>query len=765
MMRWFILLLATLSGPAVAEQINVRSGAHEDFARLVLNIPVGIEWRLEPLAKGARLVLDKHNDGFDISTIFERIDRTFISAVNGDEASLNVEFSCQCTANVFSQGPRMIVMDVSLAGLREEKEPPVRDLEFSFVGQQVLRFDDSEQDVGSKESPSIQNLPTRRLDREVGSTQAIEFSPAATFERIPEPNSTELRVAQATLFEQIGAAATRGILNPTGSTLNLNAVTAQSQIDTRIFDAAVLMQDTDEDDSTLGGNIKVTSSSDIPGVPGDQFQRATSLGFPCVDPDMVAIQNWGSDKGLSHELAILRGQLFGEFDRLDQDVAIRLVKTYLHYGFGAEARQILFLDKNVAKAHQVLSNIAEIMEYGHSRTSTYLEHFADCDSAIALWSILSTLDIDPSTEINSKSALLSLSGLPMHLRSFIAPELSRRFLAYGDEDASAAALRSLERAPQPLSPDANLAKANLEMVQGDIKQAQERLSGVVASNAQQSAEALIHYVDSYLDEDAQIDEEVATLVEAYAMEMRDSAIGDELQRTHVLALGKSDQFSEAFRALARVRVRNAEMSEDALRSSVLDLLTRNASDVEFLDHAFNQMTIAPETISADARFQLAKRLVELGFYEQGETVLVSGSEYSNETEVALLKAEISLALFRPFEAIAHLSGQSSEVSEVMRARAETMAGDFSEAHSIYAAIGDETNSRRTAWLSDDWSVLIEDAAPVFGPVVRVSQSTLENPPESQGMLQRVGAAISESQVARQVIQDLLSSEGPDFVAN
>ncbi len=762
-MRWFVLALLFLSAPALAQEIDVRSGAHADFARLVLYVPAGTQWTLDQNSGSARLVLKGHEGGFDSSEVFNRIDRTFIANVSADNTTLTVEFSCECSARAFAQGPRMIVLDVSKA--TKFTPTPSQDFALSFVGQRPLRFTESEIPAAPRQRTIDQTRETEPQNETENAVLPSNFEAFATGSDQAKPDTEGLRNAQQKLSRQISGAATRGILTPAGGRLSLVTALPKPQIDTRIFDTPATTQRPESASQTRNGNIRITSSSDIPRVGQDQVQTSTSLGIPCIDPALIAVQDWGADIGLVGRLAQLRSQLYGEFDRLDRGAALALAKTYLHYGFGAEAKKILQLDASLAQTYPALSAIAEIMEYGYSRDTHFLGNFVDCDNQAALWAILSLPEIDPARTINIKAALLSLSGLPMHLRRFIAPELSRRLLAYGDEAGAAAALRSLERAPEPLSSNANLAKADIEIAQGDVAQAQDRLSEIVASNAEQSAEALIKFIDSHLEEDAEIDEDVATLVEAYAMEMRDDPIGDELRRAHVLALGKSGQFSAAFEALSRVRARATDITEDPLRSSVLDLMSRSASDVEFLDHSFDQMAIAPETILPKTRFRIAKRLTELGFFEQAEIILAAGTGEPKTSQSALLRAEISIALQRPQEALAHLFGENSEAASVLRAEAEIRAGDYSEAHSIYSDIGDGPNSQRAAWLSDEWSLLVEEAAPVFGPVVRVAQTTLDNPPETDGMLERAKTAVSESEGAREAIRQLLNFNDSSIVDN
>ena len=755
MIRCILFFCIFLAAPALAQQVTVRSGAHADFDRLVLYVPKSLTWSVEQDESGAQLTLDGYTDGFDTSSVFDRISGSFISDVTADASSIGIAFSCKCRATVSNEGTNMIVVDVS-AALIPEVSPILDESVLSFVGAQALRLGTNQSSKPPEPPQTVANASVRRVEkRELPQSSALEQY--LQTEQGVTPDAMQLEQTRNQIARQIGSAATRGILSPIGSGVGLLTNPSKPQIDTKIFDSSLSVDPDLSQTERTSTNLRITSSSDILPSAGRDFPESFADGLSCIDPERVAIQTWANGAGVSEQVADLRSQLYGEFDQLSQSIAVQLTKTYLYFGFGAEARQTLLLQDGLMKKYPELVTIADILEYGYSTEPSFLSDFVECDSDIAFWAILSARRIDPELSIDTDAALRTASALPMHLRSFLAPELSRRLLAYGDQSAAAAALRSLERAPQPLSPIANLAKADLEMAQTDVAQAQARLAEVVTSNTEQSAEALIKFVDSHLAEDAEIDENVATLVEAYALEMRDDPIEAELRRTHVLALGKSGQFTAAFDALSRIRARGTDVNDDALRSSVLDLLTRNADDVEFLEHAFAQMGVSPETLTPQARLQLADRLTRLGFAQQAEAVLNSGEGYKDGTRVALLKAEISLALNRPYEAMAYVYGQESDAASLLRARAESLAGDFSQAHSIYAALDSATASQQAAWLSEDWSDLVEEVTPVFGPMVSVAQSTITDEPQKEGMLQRASAAVSESQNARLAIEELLNS--------
>lgn len=757
MIRLAIVLICALAFPVYAQQIGIRSGAHADFSRLVLDVTPGTDWRVEQIPNGTRLTVDEHLAGFDTSAVFDRIDRSFISSVSADTSSINIQFSCACKATVYNAGSGMIVVDVSAD---ETVQPPDERATsaLSFVGQRPLRFDDGQIVTEARSEPIQDNIlaPSASPQRIAGTDDNLNV--LLQVEAVEAVDAERLRELRTQIAEQVSSAATRGILTPSGTDADLPVLLSKPQINTSVFELSPKPDPQITGDRSANNNIRITSSSDVPDDMRRRLSSSISDGLHCLDPQSASIQDWGKEDAVSQQISELRGRLYGEFDELDHEVALQLARTYLYFGFGAEARQTIMLHRDIQAQHPGLVAMADVLEFGHSPDSQYLSRFLECDSDIALWAILSSETIEPSRSVNINAALRGVSALPMHLRNILAPELSKRLLSYGDADAASAALRSLERATANLAPNANLAKAGLELAQQDTTEAQARLAQVVTSNTEQSAKALIKFVDSHLAEDAEIDEDIATLVEAYALEMRDDPIEAELRRTHVLALGKSGQFSEAFDALARMRARSAEKTADPIRSAVLDLLIRQADDVEFLEHAFTQIGISPETLLPEVRLELGQRLTDLGFPEQAELVLQSGDNEPDSPSIALLSARISLELDRPLQALAHLFGQESEEAALLRATAEAKTGDFSSAHSIFSQLGSTIQARNSAWLSQDWSMRVEETTPVFGAMVSVAQTTLDDKPERDGMLERSATAISESQSARSAIQALLNSE-------
>ena len=752
---WCLTLFCSIFVAAShAAEIPVRSGAHDGFARLVLDVPNGTEWELNQSGDRAQVRIAAHSDGFDVTSVFDRIDRSIIASVSSEPGALNIAFGCDCSAEVFRAGQNMIVVDVREAeGSNAPAAPTLAEFGLQFVGRTPLAFEQNPVPLASVAAEPVTVETSEPVDDSQIAAPQVRATNASS-----ETDLESLRQAQEKLAERISFAATTGVLRPNNGGISLPLAEQRPQIDTRIFDSSLPDPSNTNPAGPLGGNLRVTSSNDIPVSGLDQIQNSTTLGVRCIDPSLVRIQDWGGSATFAMSVSTLRRNLYTEFDVLNENAATDLARLYLHYGFGAEARQMLLLNDQLDATSSPLFAMAEVMEYGTAQSGNHLESFVDCDSDAALWAILASRDLLPSDTINSQAALRTLSSLPLHLRRFLAPELSKKLLNYGDETAASAALRGLERTSEPLPSAGELAKADIELAQGDVERAQARLRGVVESNDQQSAEALIRYVDTHLDAEVAIDDDIATLVEAYAIEFRDDPLGAELRRTHVLALAKAEQFDAAFTALDRMRPGGETGLADSLMSPLIELLTKSADDATFLEHSFATMTARSGDLSAQAKIVVAERLADLGFFGEAEQLLAMAADLPSTPRSRLLRARISMGLSRPRQALAFLGSLDDEASDRLRAEATELAGDYEAAHTLFENMDASTDQLRSAWMSDQWQVLIEPNEPVLGPAVDVAATPLDNSTDVSGMLGRTENALEESAKTREVIRQLLSAD-------
>ncbi|MFK7834721.1 MAG: hypothetical protein AB8B60_00745 [Sulfitobacter sp.] len=561
---------------------------------------------------------------------------------------------------------------------------------------------------------------------------------------------------QNRLARELGTAATRGLLTPTPG-IDLPSIN-RPQIDTSALvteEPAAPESAQIPEPSEPTNNMRITSSMDLPNIAISAEAGQTLTGLSCPTNAELDVSGWAEDSSFDEQTGEARMALFGEFDRLNRDVALRLSRMYIHFGFGAEALQILALDPQIAEEEPLLGDLARIMEDGVAGPDSILPQLLDCETDAALWAILAREELDVARTIDPKAALRALNKLPLHLRQFLAPALSRRLLSHGDTDAAATAMRNLERRTDNLPSSAKLAQANIAMDEGNVERATSGFQDVIDDNAEQSPEALITLVETKLAENQPIDPETAGLVEAFAKELQGSELGPDLRRAHVLALLKSGQFDSAFRATAELGGGSEEKSAVDLRLTLLTELTAAASDIVFLDHVFDQPSRDIQRLRTRPKLALATRLLDLGFAQEAQDI-VEGipARPSNEAR-QILEARAALALEMPERAQSALADIAGEEAAILKAEAKHMAGAHAEAYALFRQTNQDKEAARAAWLADDWREVTLGDNPLFGPVLTLTETEFAPSSSPDGMLARTSAALDESAAARQTLADLL----------
>lgn len=112
---FLILILICSAGIARAETITLRSGEHDDFARLVAFLPEKPKWKVEQDGRRVEVeIIGGKSHQFDTSSVFDRIPRTRIAEVTQAGVNrLTIDLACDCTVSSFFQSPRMLVIDVT----------------------------------------------------------------------------------------------------------------------------------------------------------------------------------------------------------------------------------------------------------------------------------------------------------------------------------------------------------------------------------------------------------------------------------------------------------------------------------------------------------------------------------------------------------------------------------------------------------------------------------------------------------------------------
>jgi hypothetical protein len=711
---------------AVAEPVFVQSGEHVGFTRLVTRVAKEEAWSVEHTGRKVMLSLEGYSEGFDTSRIFELIPRGRVQRVEATKSTITVYLGCDCIVSAFDVTGGHVALDI----ISPEQGPPPS--------------------AKTSKSPHPRAMPSTVVK--------VNVPPEPKNNMLSRDVSSAKELAamsdiQMRLSQELGRGITRGVLNPD----HPPPPSRRPQIDTSTFEHELPTGLALDGADRPAANIRITTSMDVPSRSDSSQQTLSDQGLWCPPDDATDVASWGDTRAFDVQISEARLNLFGEFDRLNPDAAILLAKRYLYFGFGAEARQVLGLDPNLETEQRLLTDLANIMDAGASKSDISIQSFADCTGNISLWAFLADDKNSSGETIEPNILLLALTKLPVHLRQHLAPIVSDRFLVRGDPVSAATALRSLERLPDPLLPAAKFAQANVGITTGQTTEGAKKLLDVATANVAQSPEALISLVDTRIDSGDAIDPETVSLVEAYAQELRDSELGPSLRRAHILALIKTQEFDRALREIEALGKKNAADDVNEMREQFTRKLTETASDIVFLDATFQQVNEDLEPLNTDTKILLASRLLVLGFATSALDIVQTVPDRPRNQERQMLAARIALALNQPFQALADLLEASGEAADILRADAKSMAGAHQEAHALYQNANQQDAAVRSGWLAQNWRELTPPDTPIFGQVTELAGSILDPSAGQVGMLSRTTAILKESGDARQTIFDLLNA--------
>lgn len=738
------LMLILLPVTVLAAPATVQSGEHNAFSRIVVPLE-GTDWKVTQASREVVLTFEGFRDGFDTKQVFDLIPRKRIQSLSANKNQLVLTLACDCAVSAVTERDLYVVIDVAdtAASLEETAilSPDIREEPLKATTADAAK---------QNNLASLKRRPPLGLKRDV-----------SRLERHDAANQLHER-----LTHELSIAARRGVVSRVPDAFSM-LPSRPTQIDTKAVSEITpqTQPPATVDDGFKGktspvdlANLRIRTSRDLPETFRDLSEIISNDGQVCPPDDTMAVATWGDARTFATQLSEARQGLFGEFDRINPDVAIKLARTYVFFGFGAEARNVLLLNPKIAQEAAYLVAMTRIVDGDVPELQSVLSGLAECQGETALWAMLAAPMPSDGALPNSDNALRALNALPAHLRAILAPKLSDVLLAYGDPSGASKTLRSLDRLAGDLPPAAKLSQAKTNLDDGKNEKGTRQLAEIVGENAAQSPHALIALVNAKLNANQPISPETAKLVEAYAQEFRGTDLEPELRRAHVIALLKSSQFDQAFVATAALGDNDKTSPDNDLQFLVFRALINSANDIVFLDHVFSQPDQSIAMLPADDLIALAKRLLELGFPVRAEQALAKQPDQPEQEKRQLLSARVSLAMGKPLKAQADLLGTKGAESDLIRADAKRMSGAHDEAHVLYESINQTQDATEAAWLSDDWRNLTGQDTPIFGPT-----SALPLPSEpnlaATGMLARTSALLEQSAHVRKTLHNLLNAEG------
>ena len=707
----------SFAGAVHAQTVSLRSGEHPNFTRFVLDIPKGVSWELKSSENAYDLILGNKNIKVDTSRAFSRVSRDRVASISQTGTNVRFDLACDCTAKAYVLRDRMLVVDVSNA----PKPPEVTE---TVAEEAVVPTPESEFEFG--DLLWSERTTAAFLEPEITSKTEVQTEPMKQ-PAVTRPVPTELRTE---ITNQVAHAATIGLLQPE----QIEVSPAKEEMSPKVdrLDPNTAMQ-TVEQKPAPQSNMIFRNATTIPGSNAPETNVDAMSAVVCPNPDILDLASWGADEPFNIQISNHRSMLFEEFDRNSAKVAVNLAKTYLHFGFGQEAiRSLETIDADNSFV-ETLRALAEILEHSKVQTVDPFSSFVSCEGPFALWAALATES--PSFEISDhRDGILSaLDALPLHLREYLGPIVARRATQSGATEVADRALRISDRARQNPTPDHMLAAAALDVKTENPEAAIETLEEIVSSNSGVSPQAVIELIETSFAEGLGITEDTARLTEALAVELANTELGPNLLRVQAISRAQLGEFDTAFDHLGTMALRSAPVDLLKTQEDVLMLLTNNASDADFVLHAFDPVTNATVETPSLVR-DIAKRLAALGFTDAAGQGLRSIPVSKQTREDKILMSTLAIADRKPRQALSYIEDFTDAESETLRARALDLIGDHDGAAALFASANQLADAERSAWMAEDWETIASSETSPFSAAASMLNKDQRTATEA-GMIQ------------------------------
>lgn len=733
--RLIILAFLVSTGPAFSQSVQVRSGEHDGFTRLVLYLPNGVEASVQK-AVGSASITTNRPVSFQIDTVYDRIGRDRFAAVTQDDLSGSLELSYACDCRLRSE---MLVGNVLVLDL-------VGDSATAGPAMTESTRDSPETTVDPVDLPPV--MPQAPVRPSMQDVRAMTEAATSIFPTPPVEDTQgrleRLAKLESEMIQQVARTATQGLLDVTDS-----AVAPAPVVQTRTKDMPVA--DNLPAAKPQGGARMHTSDL------SDQVEQrpVTANGGACIPSERLDIAAWAGTDGFSAGLGAKRSAIYGEFEKIEAQAVADLARYYLSYGFGAEARATLaLLDMPVADG-PILLSMARILDGGADPRPSPFDDQLDCDSAVALWAALATKPLPRDEAIRTSAILRSLNALPSHLRAVLGALLADRFLAAGDPETSQAVLRVIDRGGEGASPRKMLVEGKMAIDQGALAEGRETLEGAIGNADETAPEALIALVDDSLRRGMPVPPETAELLGAYVLQYRQSALATDLMRAEILARAGAGQFDAAFGLWATRRNDDRFAPAAAeIRNQIIDVLLTSGVDADVLRIGLGVIQEEAKNLSQANALDLAARFLDMGFPDLADQ-FVEAAPDRNATVSRLLRARVALSMGQPRRAEAELLGIASKEADALRAEAQSAAGDHVIAADAFDRLDRPARAAAEAWRGSKWEALSrsDDELKVALSTLMTSGGT-PTPPDI-GDLARNRLLLQDSVASRATLMDLL----------
>lgn len=725
-MRLALFLFLTSIWPISlkAEVVSVTSGEHESYTRLVFAVSPTKEWRLESEQNSAKLVFLRTNMSFNDERVFSRIPKTRLTLTGSGQQENSTEYlmhlGCDCEVTAFPYLNAYIVVDISdrseaaptrqmvlnlpaLAPVEANHIPP------SFVSWTLplapkyyasshetnfLKSGSEIEFSGLAQAQTPDDLPTTMPKTK--STADIEGQAHGSDVSFQEAVNT----ARASLLHQLTLAADQGLLD-----LNEpNSEPSQLEIaESDIAEAEQLDESHELEDENQILIQTVYSRDAKPTVYSENSQVRN-----CPSRLSLDIASWGNGLDFSEEISGARRRLLMEFDEPDLVELERLIRTYIRYGFGAEAISYLSNNSLTVKNRLLLLDLAATVDEQPVQSDGPLSKATNCAGLGGMWALVGVhpiIDVKPE---NAESIIEAFAELPPDLRRLFGPRLASVFVDSGYDVLGRKVADILERAPGDHGDAHDLVIGSLMEAEGREAEAGEEYQILIEDSSKIGTDALIALASLELDKSRSHSTNLTLDLGMAANVERGTERGGELRRLEALWLAKSGDNAEAIKLLIHemlIDPSNSELYQQTAEEIISGMSSSTDVENSYAEIVHYYAKYLTEKPNSDRlRQEIAQNLLQSGLPHYALKIL-QPSLKRDVVGARLLAAQANLVAFRPNLALISLKGLTSDEAGIVRTEAFLGIKDFESALSELNKIDPNlTKSIPPHWFNGDWEV-------------------------------------------------------------
>ncbi len=728
-MKHFVSFLLILMWPisGFSQTVVVVSGEHDGYTRLAFAVSPDRDWNLVYGPKSATLVFPTQSLEFEDDGVFARIPKTRLASTHINQSEGGAEYrmtlGCDCDVTAFAYLGTYIVVDI--ADAIETSITATRDRHFAPVLSPARLPSDNSR------PPEYVSWIQPRAPHYISSPHRVNFpAPTDTVGLKPTqnpgtpPNTSHPDVAQVapdvateidqelqeavdaarnSLLQQLTLAADQGLLDLNRPIPEIpQAVDALPEV--KPDDVPVVFEELESENQIL---IQTVTTRDSLAARGGTVQQNDH----CPSPEDLDMAAWGSGEDFFDELSSARRKLLREFDEPNFAEVERVIRTYLRYGFGAEARSYLQEGgKNIAQS-SLLLDFAAIVDGQTVQPSGPLSQATDCDGAAGLWALVGTYPTIDTDIDDQPSIVEAFAGLPPDIRRLVGPRLASAFLDRRLETTARQVADILERAPGDHGIEHELVVGNLMQIEGSTPEAEQVYQVLAEDNSQVAIDALIELATLGLAQDRFPPRHLLVDLGASAKIWRGTRMGGELRRLEALWLAKQGRERDAIDLLV------VEMQHDLMNAGILQetaeeiLSTLSTGEIlksNFAEVVHTYATYIPTGEKADTlRLEIAEKLLLAGLPDYAIEMLHPPIQRT-ELRAILMAANASIQAFRPEAALLLLDGLADDPARKLRVEAYLGMGEFGQTLAQLEQFTDMSEATVAPhWFKGDWAATIE----------------------------------------------------------